>query len=109
MNDMSNYKGAEALGKPSTNAVAAPVVTSPSPGSNVENPVQFSGVGEEGWVVYVYAVPTDGDPIASALVKDGKWSVSASLEVRAYSAFALQRHDRETSDWGDIFDFTVSK
>ena len=108
MNDMSKYKGVEGVDKPSPRFVAAPELTSPLPGSNVGNPVEFSGTGEEGWLVLVFSVPTDGQPIASAEVKNGKWSTSVNLDVRSYSAFALQKGDRETSEWTDIFDFTVT-
>lgn len=107
-NDMSKDNKIKGVDKPSPNAVAAPVVNSPAPGSQVGSPVEFSGTGEEGWWVYVYSVPTDGNAIASAIVKDGQWSTSVSLDSRSYSAIALQKDNRETSEWTDIFDFTVT-
>ncbi|WP_415772644.1 hypothetical protein [Pseudomonas sp. LB3P38] len=108
MNDKSKYKGVKGVDTPAPDAVAAPVVNSPAPDGNVENPVEFSGTGEEGWLVLVYSVPTNGQPIASAYVKNGKWSTSVNLDVRRYSAFALQQDNRESSEWTAIFDFNVT-
>jgi hypothetical protein len=109
MNDKNQYKGVEGVDTPTPKAVAAPVVNLPVPDSDNENPVEFSGTGEEGWLVLVYSIPTDGQAIASAIVKNGEWSTSVSLDVRRYSAFALQKDNRQTSEWTDIFDFTVTR
>jgi hypothetical protein len=108
MNDMSNDNEVKGKYRPSLIAIPAPVVISPAPGSSKKSPVEFSGTGEEGWYVYIVAVPIDGTEYASAVVKNGVWSVSVDMDVRRYSAFAVQMDNRETSDWSDIFDFTVT-
>lgn len=77
-----------------TVAPSAPTLTSPAPGTSATagQPVAFSGAGEPGATVTVYASTSHGTSVAcTAIVSGSAWSCAAGLPQGDYLASALQR------------------
>ncbi|MDN4615835.1 Ig-like domain-containing protein [Leifsonia sp. F6_8S_P_1B] len=77
-----------------TVAPAAPRITSPAAGTRLTPgaPAAFSGTGEEGDAVTVYASTDSGTSVlCTVAVMGGAWSCSGSLPEGAYTVSALQR------------------
>ena len=77
-----------------TAAPAAPTITAPSPGTTVNtgDAMTFTGAGEEGGSITVYANTSAGAAVAcTAQVAGGAWSCSGTLPEGGFLITALQR------------------
>lgn len=77
-----------------TVAPPAPTITSPAPGSTVNSgePMTFTGTGEDGGVVTVYANTSAGATVAcTATVAGSAWACTGTLADGGFLITALQR------------------